>query len=185
MRKLACVGVVLSGIVVIAAMTACAAPHGVEVRLTNPDFGTTGGNLFNCSTPDFPADTHAVAGGAITCVPTSNGATLSTTPVVVSEQMACGDGHGALVTVSCAGTGTGEDVTATVTISITASCDDHQPGSDPSGFTFADVAPGDTQSSPSALSSCAVFDNICPSTNDCAFNAFSATVSVTNMANSG
>lgn len=101
--------------------------------------------------------------------------------MLVSKQVACGDGHGALVAVSCAGTGTGHDITATVSLSITASCDSHDPGAGPQAFTFTDIAPQGSQSTPTALSSCATFDNICPTSNDCAFNDFSATVSVTNM----
>ncbi len=171
-----------AALVVVPIAMGCGTSHAVEVRLVSPSYGTTGGNLFNCTTPDFPADQTTVDESVIACTPQpgANG-TLSTTPVLVLAQVACSDGHGAVVTVSCAGTGTGHDITTTVTLSITPSCGSHDPGSDPQSFTFADVAPADTQATPATLSSCAVFDNICPTTNECAFNAFSATVSVTNM----
>jgi hypothetical protein len=84
--------------------------------------------------------------------------------------------------VTCAGTGTGFDVTVTVGVSIAASCSSSPSvGSDPQTFVFQDVAPGATLVSPT-LASCAVFDNLCPSSNDCAFNAFNADISVTNAA---
>lgn len=42
------------------AIAGCGTEHAVEIRLATPTYGTTGGNLFNCSTPDFPANAHAV-----------------------------------------------------------------------------------------------------------------------------
>ncbi len=176
MRKVACVFF----------LTGCSSPEIVVVHLSQTSFGTTGGNLFNCSTPAFPSDENGVVAEDIVCNPTrSADGTLSTTPVTVNQQMGCGDGHGALVTVTCAGTGSGDDVAVLVTLSITNSCGNTnastEPGDDPQTFAFADIAPGANAASPGALESCSVFGNLCGTSNACAFNDWSAAISVTNM----
>jgi hypothetical protein len=181
MRKLVmCAGVVV-GLVAIAA---CAEAPVVVVRLSGASFGTTGGNLFNCGSPAEPSDANGLSGDEIVCNPErAADGSFSTTPVTVKTQMGCGDGHGALVGVTCAGTGNGTDVTATVTLSITTSCNDKEDvGASPSTFAVADLAPGAASSSPGPLESCAVFDDLCGSSNACAFNDWNATISVTNMA---
>jgi hypothetical protein len=172
---------VVCGAVAIA--SGCGSHHTVEVTLQNASFGTTGGNLFNCTTPDRPANVQSVSRGPIVCEPErASDGTFTTTPVTILEQMSCGDGHGAIVSVTCAGTGTGYDVTVTVGVSISASCGSNASvGADPQTFVFQDVAPGTTLVSPT-LASCAVFDNLCPTSNDCAFNAWSADISITNAA---
>lgn len=177
MRKLACL--VVCG----AIAPACGAHHTVEVTLSSGSFGTTGGNLFNCSTPSQPANVHAPERGPIYCEPErASDGTFTTTPVTVTEQVACNDGHGAVVSVTCMGTGTGQDVAVTVSVSIAATCESSPSvGSDPQSFAFQDVAPGMTLASPT-LASCAVFDNLCPTSNACAFNEFQAEISVTNSA---
>ena len=167
-------------------LAGCSSPEIVVVHLSQSSFGTTGGNLFNCSTPAFPSNENGVAVDDIVCNPTrSADGSFSTTPVTVNQLMGCGDGHGALVTVTCAGTGNGTDVAVSVTLSITESCGNTSAstpeGDDPATFAFADVAPGASASSPGALESCAVFENLCGSSDACAFNDWSAAISVTNM----
>ncbi len=167
--------------------SACASsPPAVHVELGDASFATTGGNLFNCGSPAQPATPRALA-TSIDCEPllVADG-TYATTPVTVTRQMGCGDGNGALVTVVCQGSGNGKNVSGSVTISVASSCSTDskttaQDGASPMTFAFQDVAPGAVQTSP-ALDSCASFSSFCPSSNDCAFNSFAATLSVTNTA---
>lgn len=153
----------------------------VQVRLNTPAFGTTGGNLFNCSTPDQPANRHALTTDTVGCQPNQNpDGSFTTTPITVTKQVGCGDGHGALVVVTCAGTGTGTEVSGTVTLSLTSGCSDTTIGADPQAFAFQNLAPGDVQTSPAPLDSCSVFGNLCGTSNACAFNSFAAQIAVTN-----
>lgn len=159
----------------------CGNAEPVRVTLSGWAFATSGGNLFNCSSPAQAPDQNGIQ-TSLGCEPVRNSdGTFATTPVVVSTQVGCGDGHGAVVTVTCAGTGTGRSVTASVTLSITASCDTKDVGTGAATFVFQDVAPGASQAS-TPLAACAAFDNLCAPSDTCAFNDFSATVTVDNMA---
>ena len=180
MRRIVSVGVV--GGAMMAVCAACAAsPPAVRVTLADASFGTSGGNLFNCTTPDRPANAHSVTPTTLGCEPDRNpDGTFTTQPVTVSQQVGCGDGHGALVTITCAGTGNGQAVSGTVSIALTGSCNDATTAVDVQAFAFQNVAPGQTQSSPADLQSCSVFGNLCGSSNDCAFNSFASGVTVEN-----
>ena len=163
-----------------AVISGCGARHGIEVTLASTSsFSTTGGNLFNCSSPAQPATQRALGEGPIVCEPNEANGVFTPTPVTVVESLGCGDGHGALVTVTCAGTGTGHHVTVTVTVAIGSSCDVKTASSaDPQTLTFQDVAPLAMQTT--SLASCADFDDLCTPTNACDFNAFQADITVTN-----
>jgi hypothetical protein len=161
----------------------CGSTEAVVVTLSDWSFGTSGGNLFNCSTPAAPANRNGLSSTQVGCQPTLNSdGSYATTPVVVSEQLGCGDGHGAVVTVTCAGSGTGKSVVGTVALSISASCGSSDMGGATAGFQFQDLGPGTTQTSPAPVSSCAVFDDLCNASDACAFNDFTATVTVENVA---
>jgi hypothetical protein len=170
------------GLVVMGAVASgCGSSHVVEVTLSSASFATSGGNLFNCSTPAGPANRDGVSTGVIGCNPIRNAdGTYSTTPVTVTEQVGCGDGHGAMVTVTCAGTGNGHDVTGSVTLSISASCGSQEVGDDPQTFVFQDIAATASQTGP-AMASCSAFGDLCSPTDTCAFNSFQAGVTVTNL----
>jgi hypothetical protein len=164
---------------VAAIASGCGSPHAVEVTLaTTSSFATTGGNLFNCSSPAQPATRRSLS-HTVECEPEVVNGAFTTTPVTVMESMGCGDGHGALMTVTCAGTGTGNDVTVTVSVSIGSTCDVKKAvPNDEHTFVFQDVAPADTQTT--SLAACADFEDFCTPTNACDFNAFKADISVTN-----
>ena len=176
------VGVMRVLVLLLLAVGSCApAAPAVQVTLEQPAFGTTGGNLFNCTTPSQPADRHTLTKTTIGCEPDRNGdGTFTTTPVTVTEQVGCGDGHGALVVVTCAGTGAGNAVTGSVMLALTSTCDETSAAVDPQVFAFQDVAPGAAQSSTAALDSCSVFGNLCGTSEPCAFNSFVAGISVAN-----
>jgi hypothetical protein len=177
MRNVLLVGA--SGLLTAAIASGCGSPHAVEVTLaTTSSFATTGGNLFNCSSPAQPATPRALT-HTVQCEPAVVNGAFTTTPVTVTQSMGCGDGHAAIMTVTCAGTGTGNDVTVTVSVSIGSTCDAKNAATlDEHAFVFQDVAPADTQTT--SLASCADFDNACTPTNVCEFNAFKADISVTN-----
>jgi hypothetical protein len=178
MRKI--IAFVASGLGLAALVAGCGSRHGVQVTLaTTSSFATTGGNLFNCSSPAQAATARGLNHGPIVCLPEVAGGQLTTTPVIVKQSLGCGDGHGAIVTVTCAGTGNGDDVAVTVSIGIGSSCDAKNASvSDEQTFTFADLAPQASQSTP--LASCADFEDFCTPTNSCDFNAFQADITVTN-----
>jgi hypothetical protein len=179
MRKIACVGLVVSGV---AAAAACGKPPAaLEVTLTNASFGTTGSNLFNCTTPAGPANLHGLSNDVFHCDPgrDQTGALL-TTPTTIVTEVGCGDGHAAVVTVTCAGTGAGDALTGSVTLSIVSSCGSKDPGNDPKTFDFQDLAPGTTQMSSATLDSCDAFSNLCNTPDPCLYNSFAADISVTN-----
>jgi hypothetical protein len=164
-------------------ISACRAPDVVQVTLTTSSFATSGGNLFNCTTPERPADSQTVNGSGIGCTPSRNAdGTFSATPVTVTDQVGCSDGHGAVITVSCAGIPGSADVTGSVTLSLSPSCDQksEEDASNGDVLTFPDLASGAAQAG--SLQACGVFGNICPTSNACAFNAFSATLTVTHVA---
>jgi len=177
MREVGC------SLLVGALLAACSAkpPAAVQVALNGAQFGTTGGNLFNCGSPAEPATFHSLSPTVIACDPgRAADGTLATQPATNTQIIGCGDGQGAVVTVTCAGTGVGNEVTGTVTIAIAPSCSSTDQQSDPQTFAFQNVAPGASQSSAATLESCAVFDNLCNPSNACAFNSFAADISVTN-----
>ncbi len=175
--KLFAIGVMAVGVFLV---TGCATRDAIRVTISNASLDTSGGNLFNCTTPAFPAHHQALSTTQIGCEPQPDGnGGYSTKPVVVWQQIGCDDGHGALVTVTCAGSGNGKTVVGTVTLSVTASCNDSTAGTDAAEFPYQDLAPAATQTS-SSLSSCADFDDLCPTSNPCAYNAFSGTVAVAN-----
>ncbi|HEX4516365.1 MAG TPA: hypothetical protein VH054_22610 [Polyangiaceae bacterium] len=178
MRKT--IAFVVSGLGLASVLAGCGSQRAVHVTLSSTSsFATTGGNLFNCSDPAQAATPRALSGGSITCEPEVVSGKFTTTPVIVKQSLGCGDGHGAIMTVTCAGTGNGDDVAVTVSVAIGSSCDasnanlvDEQP------FTFADIAPQGSQTT--QLAACADFDDFCTPTNTCEFNAFQADVTVTN-----
>jgi len=179
MRKT--IAFVVSGFALASTVAGCGSRHAVEVTLsTTSSFVTTGGNLFNCSSPAEPATPRSLGHGPIACTPEVAGGKFTTTPVIVRESLGCGDGHGAIVTVTCAGTGSGDDVVVTVSVAIGSSCDVKDAKLvDEQMVTFADVAPQGTQSV-ELPPSCADFSDFCTPNDACDFNAFRADVTVTN-----
>ena len=159
---------------------ACSTPVStppILVRLTNESFATSGSNLFNCGSPAMPPDVVALASDVIACTPSTNpDGSYSATPVTVDAQLACNDGHGALVVVTCAGVAGTKEVSGTVGISITESCNAHTLDTAADTFSYPGLVPGMAQGQ--GLSSCATFSNLCSTNNPCGFNAFSLTASV-------
>lgn len=179
MLKSACVVSVVGVLLVLG--SACAASPAVEVKLGTAAFDTTGGNLFNCSSPGEPAKPQRVSGDAIGCEPeTAADGSFAPTPVTVTKIVGCGDGNGAVVTVTCFGNGKDRTVSGTVTLGISSSCSDATSVADAQSFAFQDVAPGDVATSSAPVESCAVFDNLCSTSQPCAFNSFSSQISVSN-----
>ena len=165
----------------VAWVAGCGSTEPAKVSLSSWSFSTSGSNLFNCSTPAQAADRNGIQ-TELGCQPNRNAdGTFATTPVVVSTQVGCGDGHGAVVTISCAGTGTGRDITGSVTLSITADCGSQTVGAGAATFAFQDIPPGGSQTS-TPLAACGAFADFCTVTDACAFNEFAATVTVTNTA---
>jgi len=173
---------VLGSVVGVAMVGACSSPAAIEVSLDMTQFATSGGNLFNCSSPAQPATQHALSGAAIACTPKRSGHGYSSEPVTVTEQVGCGDGHGALVSVTCAGTTEGAvGITGTVSMMLSGSCDVKSFSlAEAETFTFDDLESGATVTSPPA-SQCAAFSTFCTPTDACAFNDFGATFTVTNL----
>jgi hypothetical protein len=165
------------------------------VTLSNVSFGTTGGNGGNCGNPAQPANNNTINGEnsngdlVYTCSPTPNSdGTFSTNPTTPNMyEVSCGNGHGALIAVSCSGNGTADTVVnASVTFSIEGSCGSYQiDGNDQNIASFPDVVPGAPQSS--SVASCAVAFgslgsfNLCATGNACGFNDFSANATVFNL----
>jgi hypothetical protein len=180
MRKT--IALLLSGLGLASLVAGCGSQHVVQVTLSSTSsFATTGGNLFNCSSPAQAATIRSLDRGPIYCEPQIIAGQYTTKPVVVKQSLGCGDGHGAIITVTCAGTGNGgDDVAVTVSIGLGSSCDAKNATlTDEQAFTIADVAPQATQTAP--LASCADFDDFCTPTNACEFNAFEADITVTNL----
>lgn len=178
MRKT--IALLVSGLGLASLVGGCGSQRAVEVTLSSSSsFATTGGNLFNCSSPAQAATPHALGGGVIACEPEVVSGKFTTTPVIVKKSLGCGDGHGAIVTVTCAGTGTGDDVAVTVSVALGSSCDASKATLiDEQAFTFTDLAPLASQTT--QLASCADFDDFCTPSNACEFNAFQADITVTN-----
>jgi hypothetical protein len=179
MRKT--IALLVSGLGLASVIAGCGSQRVVQVTLsTTSSFATTGGNLFNCSSPAEPATVRALGHGPIGCQPEVVSGKFTTTPVIVRESLGCGDGHGAIVTVTCAGTGNGDDVAVTVSVAIGSSCDVKSATLvDEQAFTIADLAPQGSQTAP--LASCASFDDFCTPANACEFNALQTEVTVTNL----
>ena len=178
MRKT--IAFVVSGLGLAALVGGCGSSHAVQVTLdSTSSFATTGGNLFNCSSPAQPATARALQHGPIGCEPERVNGVFTTTPVIVKQSLGCGDGHGAIMTVTCAGTGNGDDVAVTVSIGVGSSCDAKNASTvDDQTITVADLAPQGSQTG--QLQSCGAFEDFCTPTDACAFNAFSASVTITN-----
>ncbi len=154
----------------------------IKVALSGAAFATSGSNLFNCTTPAFPANGHGVSTGEIDCSPTRNhDGTYSTTPVIMTQEVGCGDGHGAAIIVTCAGIAGSTDITGSAELVLAPSCNKTSETGATNGevLTFSDLASGASQSM--SLQSCGVFGNFCGSSNECAFNSFSATLTVTHV----
>jgi hypothetical protein len=173
------IAALVSGLGLACVMAGCGSQHGVEVTLsTTSSFATTGGNLFNCASPAQAATQRSLGHGPIICQPEVVAGKFTTTPVTVKQSLGCGDGHGAIVTVTCAGTGNGDDVTANVSIAVGSSCDANSATLvDEKSFSgmFTPHSSSSTQ-----LASCASFEDFCTPTNACDFNAFQADVTVEN-----
>ncbi len=153
-------------------LAACGPRPSLVVTLSDATFATTGGNLFNCTAPAFPPDKWTPSNGPIDCTPGST--TTESSPVIVSQQVACGDGHGALVVVSCFADGAGA-LAGSVELSITSSCGDHTSNAgNVQSFSFSGVTGSGTQTH--SLQACDTFTNFCPSGNACGFNQFGATL---------
>lgn len=178
MRKT--IAALVSGLGLASVIAGCGSQHAVQVTLSSTSsFATTGGNLFNCSSPAQGATAHALGHGPISCEPEIIAGKFTTKPVIVKQSLGCGDGHGAIMTVTCAGTGNGDDIAVTVSVAIGSSCDATKASLvDEQAFTIADLAPLASQTA--QLASCADFDDFCTPTNACEFNAFQADVTVTN-----
>jgi hypothetical protein len=157
-----------------AALTACG-PSGPSLELTVSSgvFATTGGNLFNCTSPTFPPNRHTLRNDKIVCTP-KHGSQASEV-ITVTDELACGDGHGALVVVTCTTDAAG-NIDGSVSISITSSCGDKTPASNADAFTFSGLALGSMQSQ--SVASCAAFTNFCPSGDGCGFNQFNGTANL-------
>lgn len=165
---------VLSPLLVAFVLTACG-PSGpqLQVTLTNGTFATTGGNLFNCTNPDFPPNRHTLRNDKIICTP-HHGSSASET-VTVTDELACGDDHGALVLVTCSADSAG-NIAGSVTISLSTSCGDKTAAANAQAFSFTGLSAGATQSQ--TLVACAAFTNFCPSGDGCGFNQFGGTVNL-------
>lgn len=170
-------------VVMAAAVMGCGSTAPVEVSLSSASFATTGGNLFNCATPAQPADRNSIQTQGLGCEPQRNpDGNYSTTPVTIATRVGCGDGHGAILTLTCVGTGKDRTVSGTVGLAVTPDCNSSDSsGSTATTFAFQGLAPGASQTTP-PLTSCADFDDICTTSDPCAFNDFTATVTITNAA---
>jgi hypothetical protein len=176
----------------------------VEVVLSDAAFATTGVNLFNCSTPAQPPSPTSVSATPVVCNPLPEGSGYSTTPVVVDQVVGYGNESAAVVQVTCSGTPASHDVSGSVLLAITSTVPGSCAAAIPDGglvpplpgpdggavlesdggvgpaFDFDFVVPsGTTMSRP--LGACAAFTNFCTPTNVCDFNAFSATVTLSNV----
>jgi hypothetical protein len=164
----------------------CGACHSsplVTVTLSNASFATTGGNLFNCTSPEQPADAQSLSTSGIDCNPAQMSKDVySQTPVSSTYQLGCGDGNAAVLVVSCgaADGGNADAFSGTVALGINPDCSPTDGGLPENAqvFAFGALAPGASQSQ--SLSSCANYGNFCPTSNPCVFNVLNATVTVTN-----
>jgi hypothetical protein len=151
-------------------------PSGPSLQLTvsNGNFATTGGNLFNCTSPDFPPNRHTLRNDTIVCRPNTGSRAAET--ITVTDELACGDGHGALVVVTCSADSAGV-IAGSVTASVTSSCGTKTSDADADGFMFTGLDVGATQSQ--TLKSCGAFTNFCPSGDGCGFNQFNGSFNLT------
>jgi hypothetical protein len=154
----------------------------VQVTLSGATFATTGGNLFNCGSPAQPATPQLLGDQTISCFLAANGDGYTSAPSTSWQVMGCGDGNAAVVQVSCSGAPGSRDVSGTVTIAVASTCKAQElPAGAGTPFAFTALAPGAQQSS-SSLSACADPNDMCTSSDACAFNQFTATVTVQNVA---
>jgi hypothetical protein len=170
------------------------APPTAVITLSNVSFVTSGGNLFNCETPAQPATEQSIIGLnangqlVISCIPDRNpDGTLSQNAKTTQQQVSSGNGHGALVVVTCSGTGLPGNVAlnGSVTLDIEQNAGSGQvdtTGGNEETFSFTNLVPGLPQTT-SGFQSCDVFSDACATGMQCLFNAFTADISVAN--NSG
>ncbi len=182
----------------------------VTVVLSTVSLCTSGGNLFNCLSPS--CNSQSITDIIIPCNPTPNpdGSISQSIVTVPPQQYGCGNGHGAVVQVTCQGTGQVGNIglSGSVALSVSDQCGTNQ--IDPcnvSTFTFADLLPGAAQfpncfgaacnpfpylssTSPLGIESCSNPGSTCspsgcpPSGQDqeqsCPFNNFQALLTVEN-----
>jgi hypothetical protein len=161
---------------------ACEPSPAVTFRFSPISFATTTDT--DCNNPPASQDKQVISGvdssGALTlvCNPIVNpDGSISTTPQTTTEQVSCGDGHGAVVQVSCSGDGVVGDVVqqAVVQISISDQCGTN--ALDPNNTQAIQVFPlnpGDTLTQP--IDSCDAFSGSCMG---CNFNSFSTELQIT------
>ncbi len=132
-------------------MVALGTPREAVVTLSNIRFGTTGFNLCSPSNNAQPISGEDANGDIVVdCVPMMNpDGSVSTTVVNASaDEISCGDGHGALINISCSGTGIPGSTTinAVVTISLEQNCGSHQENtSNAQTFIATNLVPGQPQ----------------------------------------
>jgi hypothetical protein len=172
---------------------ALASPPELQVTLTNVLYGTTGSNFGNCGQPVGGANTHIQNGMfVLDCTPTIVNGVVSASPVTYTEQMGCGDGHAALLTISCFGSGQSGDpsLSGSVTMALSStfrglplcpplpsgtmvSRSDYDDDNDDRTWSFSGVLRGAPQQF--SLDSCDEFSNVCAG-DGCNFNTFSADI---------
>ena len=164
-------------LVAVLAFVACGPPPpALEVSLSNDSFATSGGNLFNCTSPEFPPDKQALSAKTLECTPPEKNGAFTGASETVSLQYGCGDGHGALIIATCRGDGSGA-MSGSVELVLTPDCGmTTADGGVEQVFGFTGLTAGATQSE--ATQACAAFTNFCPVDNPCAFNQFSATINL-------
>jgi hypothetical protein len=163
-------------------------PPQATVALSDIQLETTGGNV--CTSCNCPI---AVPNATFVCDPTpepDGGYAQGTNTQVFPG--ACGNGHGAQVTITCsptaatsfdAGNGApGRGIDVTVTIQLDNTCNDPSSAADPDqGFnvgSVTDVLPGQAQSI-GPIAACNGFGSTC-GFNTCNFNSVTATATVEN-----
>jgi hypothetical protein len=112
----------------------------------------------------------------LVCNPVVNpDGTVSTTPVTTFQQVSCGDGHGAVIEVSCSGDGTGDGVRQVVVqTSISVQCGTNLLDVNNTQLISATMATGDELTQP--MDSCDSFSGACMG---CNFNSFSTELQIT------
>ncbi len=178
-----------NGCSMIAAINALASPPQVTVSWTGAQFTTTGFNICTAANNLAP-----VPDGSLTCSPVvgpDGGLSAGT----ASEEVACGNGHGAFISVTCSpsasfapgpalGPDSGPDaaltgngatsrgIDVTVTASLEHNCGDNTP-IDSNSFVVTDVIPGEPQGG--SAQACDFFGGNCPLVANggaCTFNGF-------------
>ena len=166
-------------------MDAFGAPRAALVSLSNIRFGTTG---FNVCSPSNNAQTingeNANGDIVIQCDPTmsSDGSVVPVQINAPDDECSCGDGHGALILVSCGGHAAGStSLDVDVTLTIEEHCGSMQENTANAGtYKATDLAPG--ASTGGFAYSCDEFGSSpCANGGACVFNSFTADISVENV----